>query len=96
MSIQETLEVSLPKERSKPFFQKKELSEKAKKWLVLHDETNWEDVILNQDYLKGKILTKIIWKLPGTADKKETCGLWKRKGCFNRDCHPMKKPFVKK
>jgi len=94
-------EVSLPKQRSrnsepKAIFQKKELSDKQKSWLKSHDETNWQDIVLTQDYTNPKgISKKLIWKLPGTELKNETCGVWKTVGCDNVFGHPENKQFVK-
>ena len=71
----------LPKERSretlsKAIFTKKELTDKQKSWLKSHDESNWLDIVLTQDYTNAKkIKKKLVWKLPGTELKKETCGL---------------------
>jgi len=53
-------EVSLPKKRSrlsiepKAIFQKKPLSEKQKSWLKSHDESNWLNIVLTQDYTNSK------------------------------------------
>lgn len=94
-------EVSLPKKRSrlsepKAIFAKKELTERQKSWLKSHDESNWKDIILTQDYTSGKkIKKKLVWKLPGTGIKNETCGLWKTVGCDNVFGHPENKKFVK-
>jgi len=95
-------EVSLPKKRSretiepKAIFQKKELTDKQKSWLKSHDESNWSDIVLTQDYTNAKKKKKkLVWKLPGTELKKETCGLWVSKGCDNVFGHPENKKFVK-
>ncbi|MCH9040662.1 MAG: hypothetical protein IIB80_00675 [Thaumarchaeota archaeon] len=91
----------LPKERSretlsKAIFTKKELTDKQKSWLKSHDESNWLDIVLTQDYTNAKkIKKKLVWKLPGTKLKKETCGLWVTKGCDNVWGHPENKKFVK-
>ena len=65
-------EVSLPKKRSrgtiepKAIFTKKELTDKQKSWLKSHDESNWIDIVLTQDYTNAKkIKKKLVWKLPG-------------------------------
>lgn len=94
-------EVSLPKKRSsesipKAIFTKKELTDKQKSWLKSHDESNWLDIILTQDYTNAKkIKKKLCWKLPGTELKKETCGLWITKGCDNVWGHPENKKFIR-
>ena len=95
-------EVSLPKKRSretiapKAIFTKKELTDKQKSWLKSHDESNWLDIILTQDYTNAKKIKKnLVWKLPGTELKKEMCGLWVTKGCDNVFGHPENKKFVK-
>lgn len=83
-------------ENYKPFFQKKELSEKQKSWLKSHDESNWQSVVLTQDYTNAKKqYKKLVWKLPGTERKKESCGKWHSKGCANVWGHPENKFFVK-
>lgn len=93
--------VSLPKKRSsesipKAIFTKKELTDKQKSWLKSHDESNWLDIVLTQDYTNTKkIKKKLVWRLPGTELKKETCGLWITKGCDNVFGHPENKKFVK-
>ena len=94
-------EVSLPKQRSrnsepKAIFAKKELTDKQKHWLKLHDESNWQDIVLTQSYTNPKKqFRKLVWKLPGTELKNETCGLWKSVGCDNVFGHPENKKFVK-
>jgi len=92
----------LPKKQSrisiepKAIFQKKELTDRQKSWLKSHDESNWLDIVLTQDYITPKKIKKIlIWKLPGTELKNETCGLWKTVGCDNVFGHPENKKFVK-
>ncbi len=93
--------VSLPKKRSRFFepkaiFQKKELTERQKHWLKSHDESNWQDIVLTQDFTNPKKqFKKLVWKLPGTELKNSTCGLWKTVGCDNVFGHPKNKKFVK-
>lgn len=83
-------------ENYKPFFQKKELSDKQKSWLKSHDESNWQNIVLTQDYTNAKKqYKKLVWKLPGTERKKESCGKWQSKGCANVWGHPENKFFVK-
>ena len=83
-------------ENYKPFFQKKELSDKQKSWLKSHDESNWQGIVLTQDYTNAKKEhQKLVWKLPGIERKKETCGKWITKGCANVWGHPENKFFVK-
>jgi len=100
---QEHTWVSLPPQQSstldnKAVFTKKQLTENQKSWLLLHDESNWKDVVLSQDYQTKKnretITKKIIWKLPGTTEKREDCGTWLSKGCFNISAHPEYKAHV--
>ncbi len=94
-------EVSLPKKRSsesmpKAIFQKKELTDRQKSWLKSHDESNWQDIVLTQDYTNPKKqFKKLVWRLPGTELKNETCGLWKTVGCDNVFGHPENKKFIK-
>jgi len=99
---QELTWVSLPKKRSretietKAIFTKKELTDKQESWLKSHDESNWQEIVLTQDYTNAKkIQKKLVWKLPGTESKKETCGQWITKGCDNVFGHPGNKKFVK-
>ncbi len=102
MLIDEVYLVSPPKKRSNDFeepkaiFQKKELTPKQKSWLKSHDESNWLDIALSQSYTNPKEITKqLLWKLPGTEIKKETCGKWITKGCDNVFGHPQNKVFVR-
>ena len=95
-------EVSLPKKRSKDtveskaIFTKKELTDKQKSWLKSHDESNWQNIMMMQNYKNAKgIAKKLVWKLPGTFEKKETCGQWITKGCDNVFGHPENKKFVR-
>lgn len=95
-------EESLPKKRSretletKAIFTKKELTDKQKSWLKSHDESNWKNIVLTQDYLSPKKQFKqLVWKLPGTETKNETCGMWITKGCDNVFGHPENKKFIR-
>jgi len=83
--------VSLPQKRSKPIFVKKELSDSAKKWLEIHDVTNWSDISLIQNFKQKSIH----WNLPGIEVPKDYCGDWKYKGCANKDLHQDGKYFVR-
>ena len=91
--------VSLPKKRSKvsldkPFW-KKALSPAQEILLKIHDMTNWSKIELFQDYKTPKgINKKILWKLPSTKDKKNTCGIFKTSGCFNLEEHPNNQAFI--
>ena len=91
----------LPEKRSrifsdKPFFQKKELTETQKRLLLLHDESNWNEIEVFQEYKTSKgMIKELKWKLPGTKEKKETCGIWINEGCANVWGHPENKSFVK-
>ena len=95
-------EVSLPKKRSrnfndKPLFQKKELTDKQKSWLKSHEETNWKQIELFQQYQTPKKKIKLLkWKLTGTQEKRETCGMWNTRGCENVWGHPEPKNFVRR
>ena len=95
-------EVSLPKKRSrnfndKPLFQKKELTDKQKSWLKSHEETNWKLIELFQQYQTPKKKIKFLkWKLTGTQEKRETCGMWNTRGCDNVWGHPENKVFVRR
>jgi len=84
-------------ENYKPFFQKKELTDKQKSWLKSHDETNWNEIELFQDHKTSKgVFKKLVWKLTGTFPKKDYCGQWKTKGCANVWSHPENKVFVRR
>ena len=95
-------QVSLPKKRSrnfndKPLFQKKELTDKQKSWLKSHEETNWKLIELFQQYQTPKKKIKFLkWKLTGTQEKRETCGMWNTRGCDNVWGHPENKVFVRR
>jgi len=92
----------LPKKRSrnfndKPLFQKKELTDKQKSWLHSHEVTNWKEIELFQQYKTSKNIFKTLrWKLTGTQEKRETCGMWNTKGCDNVWGHPENKVFVRR
>ncbi len=99
---QESTWVSLPETRSsaaiapKAIFTKKQLTDKQTSWLKSHDESNWKEITLTQEYTNPKRITKkLTWKLPGTYEKKETCGEWITKGCDNVCFHPDNKKFVR-
>jgi len=83
-------------ENNKALFQKKELTDKQKSWLESHDKTNWQKIELLQEYQTSKkIIKNLVWKLPGTFRKKESCGKWHDKGCANVWGHPQHKVFVR-
>jgi len=98
--------VSLPKRRSRlkksnKYQWVKNLTEQQEHWLRLHEKSNWNQIGLNQEYLKrkkrgDKQITMVVWKLPGTEQPKEDCGKWKYKGCDRCDYHPNKKFYVEK
>jgi hypothetical protein len=84
-------------ENYKPFFQKKELSDKQKRWLELKEKSNWNDIELYQSYKTPKGIFKTIkWKPPGTEEKKDYCGMWKNDGCANTFGHPDGLVFVRR
>jgi len=86
--------VSLPKKRSRiskenNYYWEKKLSESQKTLLDIHDMTNWKDVELTQGYKTPKgIMKEILWNLPSTKEKKDSCGKFKTLGCFNLKDHP--------
>jgi len=92
----------LPKKRSrtfsdKPLFQKKELTDKQKSWLKSHEETNWKQIELFQQYKTSKNIFKVLkWKLTGTEKKRDSCGIWNNRGCYNVWGHPENKMFVRR
>ena len=91
--------VSLPKTRSRvsvdnPYWEKR-LTDSQKSLLEIHDKTNWVSVELSQDYKTPKgIMKEILWKLPSTQEKKDTCGEFKTVGCFNLPGHPNNQAFI--
>lgn len=92
--------VSPPKKRSRAtkengYFWKKELSEAQKFLLGLLDITNWKVIELFQSYKtpKGK-MKEILWNLPSTKEKKDTCGKFKTLGCFNLKGHPNNQALI--
>jgi len=89
----------LPQKRSRKqvaLFTKKELTQRQKNWLRSHDISNWQDMILTQDYIDSKKQKKkLVWKLPGTELKNDTCGIWVNNGCANTWGHPDNKVFVR-
>jgi len=84
----------LPKKRSRiskenGYYFEKKLSESQKTLLDIHDKTNWKDVALTQGYKTPKgIMKEIVWNLPSSKEKKDTCGKFKTLGCFNLGFHP--------
>ena len=99
--------VSLPKLRSRilnkstKYQWSKQLSEKQQHWLRLHEETNWNQIGLNQEYLKRKKrgdrqISMIVWKLAGTEQPKDDCGRGKYKGCDRCKHHPNEKFYVQR
>ena len=98
--------VCLPERRSRlkklnKYVWRKKLSEQQERWLRLHEQSNWHQIGLNQEYLKrkkraNKQITMILWKLAGTELPKEDCGKWIYKGCDNCERHPNKKFYVEK
>jgi len=98
--------VCLPKRRSRlrssnKYQWSKELSDKQKYWIELHEKTNWNQVGLIQEYLKrkkrkGSQVEMLLWKLPATELPRKDCGMWIYKGCPNCESHPNKKFYVEK
>jgi len=63
--------------------------------LDLHDKTNWKDVELTQGYKTPKgIMKEIVWNLPSSKEKKDTCGKFKTLGCFNVFYHPNNQALI--
>ena len=91
--------VSLPKKRSRvsvdnPYWEKK-LSDSQETLLGIHDKTNWTEVELIQGYRTAKKITKaILWKLPSTKEKKDSCGRFRTLGCFNLKGHPNNQAYI--
>jgi len=92
--------VSLPKKRSRiskenNYYWEKLLSKSQEILLDLYDKTNWKDVELTQGYKSPKRKFKeILWKLPGSREKKDTCGKFKTLGCFNLSGHPNNQAYI--
>ena len=90
----------LPKKRSRiskenGYYFEKKLSESQKILIDLHDKTNWKDVELTQGYKTPKgIMKEILWNLPSTKEKKDTCGKFKTLGCFNFSSHPNNQALI--
>jgi len=86
--------VSLPKRQSRV---KKELTDKQKHWLELHEISNWKTVSYSQYYKNSKKqIICLNWRLAGTGEKKDTCGLFKTKGCENKQGHPQNDVYVQR
>ena len=82
----------LPKQQSRV---KKELTDTQKHWLELHEKSNWKTVNYYQEHKNSKRqIIRLNWRLAGTGDKKDTCGLFKTLGCGNTNGHPQKKTYV--
>ena len=82
----------LPKQQSRV---KKELTDKQKHWLELHKKSNWKTVGYYQDHKNSKRqIIRLNWRLAGTEDKKDTCGLFKTLGCGNTLGHPQNGVYV--
>jgi len=96
----ESVGYRLPKKRSRiskenGYYWEKKLSESQEILLDLHDKTNWKDIELTQGYKTPKgIMKEILWNLPGTKEKKDTCGKFKTLGCFNLFYHPNNQALI--
>jgi len=78
----------------KPYW-KKQLSESQETLLGIHNRTNWTKVSLFQDYKTPKgVNKKILWNLPSTKPKKDSCGIFKTLGCFNLEQHPNNQAYI--
>ena len=92
----------LPKKRSRiskenNYYWKKELSEAQKILLRILSMTNWKVIELFQSYKTPKgIMKKILWNLPSTKEKKDTCGKFKTLGCFNVFYHPNNQALIQR
>ena len=90
----------LPKKRSRiskenGYYFEKKLSDSQKFLLDLYDKTNWKDVVLTQGYKTPKgIMKEIVWNLPSSKEKKDTCGKFKTLGCFNVSYHPNNQALI--
>ena len=96
----ESVGYQLPKKRSRiskenGYYFEKKLSEAQIFLLDLHDKTNWKDVALTQGYKTPKgIMKEIVWNLPSSKEKKDTCGKFKTLGCFNVGYHPNNQALI--
>ena len=90
----------LPKKRSRiskenNYYWEKKLSEAQKILLRILSMTNWKVIELFQSYKTPKgIMKKILWNLPSTKEKKDTCGKFKTLGCFNVFYHPNNQALI--
>ena len=55
-------------------------------WNRIHQNTNWNEA--NYDLKHGKKLSRLIFKMVGTGESKEYCGMFVTEGCANYNEHP--------
>jgi len=55
-------------------------------WNKIHQNTNWNEA--NYDLKHGKKLSRLIFKMVGTGESKEYCGIFVTEGCDNSKEHP--------
>ena len=64
----------------------KKTSDHVRHWNKIHEDTNWNE--FSYDLKHGKKLSRLIFKMVGTGEPKETCGKWVTEGCDNYRNHP--------
>jgi len=84
----------LPKRQSRL---RKELTDNQKHWLELHETSNWKTVSYSQEHKNSKKqIISLNWHLAGIGEKKDTCSLFKTKGCENKQGHPGNSVYVER
>jgi len=72
--------------QSKPF-EKRGIPQTVQRWLKSLLLTNWLDCVLQSTYTtkskKGVVVKQILWRLPNTLRKRESCNTFKYLGCKN-------------
>jgi len=78
----------LQRRQSTPFkLTKKKTPDYVEHWNEIHEETNWNDVSYDLNYGK-KSNKQIFFKMVGTGESKEYCGVFVTEGCDNSPNHP--------
>jgi len=75
--------VSLPLSQSR-IFKKRGIPEIVLQWLSNMQKTNWKNCVLKGTYQVKNVTKKIVWRLPNTLPKRESCNTFKYLICPNR------------
>lgn len=75
--------VSLPLRQSR-IFHKRGIPEIVIQWLLNMEKTNWKSCVLRGTYKVGETTKEVIWRLPNTLPKRESCNTFKYLICPNR------------